>query len=267
MLTDLTWYIVLILILSGFIVGFINTLAGGGTIISLSLFMFLGMPPTLANGTNRVAVVMQTLTSSLGFRRHQALDIRKVTILGIPTVIGSLIGTWIAVDIPSSTFEIILAISMIVMLFFVIYKPSRWLSGKESLINKKSSPLLLFIFFLIGIYGGLIYVGVGYYLIAASVLGAGYDLMRANAAKVYIVLLYVPFTLIFFMAHGEVNYQYGLIHGIGNVAGAWIATRFAVNWGVNFVRWVLVVVVVFVILQTFGVVDVREVLKIVTRDA
>jgi uncharacterized membrane protein YfcA len=91
--------------------------------------------------------------------------------------------------------------------------------------------------------------------------------MRANAAKVYIVLLYVPFTLIIFMAHGEVNYQYGLIHGIGNVAGAWIATRFAVNWGVNFVRWVLVVVVVLVILQTFGVVDVREVLKIVTRDA
>lgn len=263
MLTELTWYIVLILILSGLVVGFINTLAGGGTIISLSLFMFLGMPPGLANGTNRVAVVMQTLTSSLGFRRHHALDMRKASILGIPVVIGSLIGTWIAIDISARTFEIILAAAMIVMLFFVIYKPSRWLSGMESKISSKPSPLLLFVFFLIGIYGGLIYVGVGYYLIAAAVLGAGFDLMKANAVKVWIVLLYVPFTLVIFMWDKQVNYQYGLIHGIGNVIGAWLATRFAVSWGVNFVRWVLVVVVILVIFQTFGLVDVRKVIGLI----
>lgn len=267
MLTELSWYIILILILSGLVVGFINTLAGGGTIISLSLFMFLGMPPGLANGTNRVAVVMQTLTSSIGFRRHHALDMRRASILGIPTVVGSIIGTWIAVDISAKTFEIILAVAMIIMLFFVIYKPSRWLQGVEHKLQQKPSPLLLFIFFLIGIYGGLIYVGVGYYLIAAAVLGAGYDLMKANAVKVWIVLLYVPFTLVIFMIHGQVNYQYGLIHGIGNVIGAWLATRFAVSWGVNFVRWVLVIVVILVILQTFGILDVRQVVRMVIPQA
>ena len=246
------------LVLSGLMVGFINTLAGGGTIISLSLFMFMGLPPAVANGTNRVAVVFQTLTSSLGFRRQQALDLRRATMLGIPTVIGSIIGTLIAVDISKRTFELILAVAMMIMLFFVIYKPSIWLKGKESLMKQKPSFLLMAIFFLIGIYGGLIYVGVGYYLIAAAVLGAGYDLIRANAVKVWIVLLYVPFTLLIFMWYGQVNYKYGLIHAIGNIAGAWIATRYAINWGVNFVRWVLVVFVLLTVVQTFGIFDLRE---------
>lgn len=261
MIEPLSWYIILFLVLSGLIVGFINTLAGGGTIISLSLFMFLGMPPTLANGTNRVAVIMQTLTSSIGFRKYHALDIRKASILGIPTVLGSLIGTWIALDIDARSFEIVLAFAMIVMLFFVIYKPSRWLHGKSSIINRKPSFLLILVFFLIGIYGGLIYVGVGYYIIAAAVLGAGYDLLRANAIKAWIVFLYVPFTLLIFMLDGQVNFKYGLIHGIGNIMGAWLATRYAVKWGVNFIRWILVVVVMLVILQTFGIIDVRELIR------
>lgn len=261
----MSWIIIITLIISGLMVGFINTLAGGGTIISLSLFMFLGMPPTLANGTNRLAVVFQTATSSLGFIRHKALDFRKASILGIPVVIGSILGTWIAIDINPRAFEVILAIAMVFMLFFVIYKPSRWLTGKAELINKKPTPLLMFVFFLIGLYGGLIYVGVGYYLLAAAVLGAGYDLLRANALKVWIVLLYVPFNLFLFMFYGKVNYEYGLIHAIGNVLGAWLATRFAVNWGVNFIRYVLIVVVILVIAQTFGLVDIKDAIRYFVR--
>jgi uncharacterized membrane protein YfcA len=256
----MSWIIVITLIISGLMVGFINTLAGGGTIISLSLFMFLGLPPAIANGTNRLAVVFQTVTSSLGFIRHKALDYKKATVLGIPVVMGSILGTWIAIDINPRAFEIILAISMVFMLFFVIYKPSRWLKGKVELMSTKPSLWLIAIFFLIGLYGGLIYVGVGYYLLAAAVLGAGYDLLRANAIKVWIVLLYVPFNLFIFMYYGLVNYEYGLVHAIGNVIGAWLATRFAVNWGVNFIRWVLAVVIILVIAQTFGIFDVKTVI-------
>ncbi|MHC1708423.1 MAG: sulfite exporter TauE/SafE family protein [Bacteroidales bacterium] len=257
--------ITLILIISGLMVGFINTLAGGGTIISLSLFMFLGMPPALANGTNRLAVVFQTATSSLGFIRHKALDFRKATLLGIPVIIGSVIGTWMALDISPRSFEVILAIAMVFMLFFVIYKPSRWLKGKEELWHKKPTVLLMIVFFLIGLYGGLIYVGVGYYLLAAAVLGAGYDLLRANALKVWIVLLYVPFNLVLFMAYGQVDYKYGLTHAIGNIIGAWAATRFAVKWGVNFIRWVLVAVVLVVIAQTFGLIDIKTGIRLLLK--
>ncbi len=257
----MSWYLILILISSGLLVGFINTLAGGGTIISLSLFMLLGMPPQLANGTNRLAVVFQTFTSSMGFRQSNTLDFKRATILGIPTTIGSIIGTWWALDINPRTFELILAVSMMVMLVFVIYKPARWLKGKDSVIQLRPGWGQMLAFFFIGLYGGLIYVGVGYYLLAALVLGSGYDLLRANAFKVWIVLLYVPFNLILFMAFGQVNYKIGLIHAVGNVLGAWLATRFAVNWGVNFVRWVLVVVVILVICQTFHLFDVRELLR------
>lgn len=261
----MTAWTVAILIGSGLMVGFINTLAGGGTIISLSLFMMLGMPPALANGTNRLAVVFQTFTSSMGFLRHKVLDIRMATRLGIPCVIGSMLGTWIAIDIPARTFEVVLAVSMVFMLVFVIYKPVRWLHGVVSRSGEKPSWWLLVIFFLIGIYGGLIYVGVGYYLLAAIVLGAGCDLLRANAIKVWIVLLYVPFNLILFMMAGQVDYTYGLVHAIGNIGGAWLATRYAITWGVNFVRWVLVAVVLLVIAHTFHVIDVKSMLGLWMR--
>ncbi|HRY32526.1 MAG TPA: sulfite exporter TauE/SafE family protein [Bacteroidales bacterium] len=257
----MSWLIALTLICSGLMVGFINTLAGGGTIISLSLFMFLGMDPVMANGTNRLAVLFQTTTSSFGFRRHRLLDLKRASRLGIPVAAGSLLGTWIAIDISPRVFELILAISMVFMMSFLVFRPNRWLKGMESLTLKKISPGLYFLFFIIGIYGGLIYVGVGYYLLAAIVLGAGYDLLRANAVKVWIVLLYVPFNLVIFMVYGQVDYRYGLVHAIGNIIGAWLATRFAVNWGVNFVRWVLILVILLVVFQTFGLFDVRDLIR------
>jgi uncharacterized membrane protein YfcA len=108
-------------------------------------------------------------------------------------------------------------------------------------------------------------VGVGYFILGAVVLGAGYDLLRANALKVYIVLLYVPFTLAIFMLSGNVNYKYGLIHAIGNVAGAWIASKFAVGWGVNFVKWVLVAVILILVMQSFGLMDISGMVKALIR--
>ncbi len=257
----MSWLIALTLICSGLLVGFINTLAGGGTIISLSLFMFLGMDPVMANGTNRLAVLFQTATSSYGFRKYRLLDLKRASRLGIPVVMGSLIGTWIAIDISPRAFELILAVAMILMMVFLVFRPGRWLKGMESLTLKRSSPGMHLLLFLVGVYGGLIYVGVGYYLLAAIVLGAGYDLLRANAIKVWIVLLYVPFNLVIFMIYGQVDYRYGLVHAIGNITGAWLATRFAVSWGVNFVRWVLILVVLLVVFQTFGLFDVKDLIR------
>jgi len=255
------WLTITALVVTGLMVGFINTLAGGGTIISLSLLMFLGLPPAMANGTNRLAVLFQVFTSSASFRKQGVLDIRKGNILGIPTVIGSLLGAWLAVDINEKIWEKAVAIAMIGMLFFIFVKPAAWLHGNLAMQNKKLSWLQYLLFFLIGIYGGFIHVGVGYFILGAVVLGAGYDLLKANALKVYIVLLYVPFTLAVFMLIGNVNYKYGLIHAVGNVAGAWLASRFAVGWGVNFVKWVLVVVIVILVMQSFGWMDIRGLVR------
>lgn len=257
----MTWFEIVLLIVSGVFVGFINTLAGGGTIISLSLFMFMGLPANIANGTNRIAVVLQNITSVTEFGRKKKLDFRKGTILAVPTIFGAIIGAQIATDINRQVFERALAVVMIVMVYFILVKPSRWLKGQQELLEKKVNGFQIIIFFLIGVYGGFVQVGVGYFILAGVVLGAGFDLVRANAIKVWIVLLYTPMALLVFIFNDQVRWDYGLVHSIGNIIGAYVASRFAVTWGANFVRWVMIVIIAFTVLHLFGIVDFQALLR------
>lgn len=245
------------LIVSGVFVGFINTLAGGGTIISLSLFMFMGLPADIANGTNRIAVILQNMTSVSTFRQQKLLDTRKAIWLSIPTAIGSVIGAQLSVQIDEATFRKALAVVMLLMVFFIMVKPDKWLKGQKSLQERKVSPLQMLIFFAIGIYGGFVQVGVGYFLLAGIVFTAGYDLLRANAIKVFIVLIYTLFALVVFIINDKINWQFGLIHSIGNIIGAFVASRYAVAWGANFVRWFIIVIIFITSADLFGIIDIR----------
>jgi uncharacterized membrane protein YfcA len=123
----MSWFTALLLIGSGILVGFINTLAGGGTAISVAVLMMLGLPANVANGTNRIAVIFQNITSVKAFSNNQLLPWKKATVLAIPTVIGSILGALIAVDIDEAFFRKAMAVIMLIMLFFVIVKPSLWL--------------------------------------------------------------------------------------------------------------------------------------------
>lgn len=248
------------LIIAGLCVGFINTLAGGGSIISLSLLMFLGLPAPVANGTNRIAITIQTLTASVSFKRKKVLDTKKGLKLAIPTVLGSLAGSWIAADINEKIFERAMAVIMLIMLFFILFKPNKYIHGKAELINKPINFWQILLFFGIGVYGGFIHAGVGYFLLASLVLSAGYDLVRANAIKVFLVLLYAPVTLLVFLYNGQIEWAYGLIMTIGNVIGAIIASRLAVSKGVGFVKWVIVVVIIITSGKLFGLYNWQDIM-------
>lgn len=254
----MTWYEIAVLVVSGLLVGFINTLAGGGSIISLSVLMLMGLPAPVANGTNRIAVTIQTLTATTMFRHKKVLDLKKGLWLGLPSAIGSLFGAWIAVDINEEIFEKAMAGIMLVMLVFLFIDSKKYLYGRQDMIDRKISPLQVFIFFIIGIYGGFIHVGIGYFLLAALVMNVGYDLVKANALKVLIVLMYMPFSFLVFMFMSDINWTYGLVMTIGSVVGAYIASRMAVERGVNFVKWVIVVVVVVMSGHFFGIYDIKE---------
>lgn len=242
-------------------VGFINTLAGGGSIISLSVLMLLGLPASMANGTNRIAITIQTLTATTSFRQQKVLEFRKALFLSIPTVIGSLFGAWLAVDIREDIFEKAIGVIMLVMLIFIFYKPHKYIYGQEELSNKPLNWKIYLIFLLIGIYGGFIHLGVGYFLLAGIVGGAGFDLVKANAIKVFIVLAYAPFTLLVFLWYNQVNWTYGLIMAIGNVIGALAASRLAVSKGVDFVKWVIVIVILITSADMFGLYDFKGVIS------
>jgi uncharacterized protein len=249
---------VIALISAGLLVGFINTLAGGGSIISLSILMMLGLPAPLANGTNRIAITIQTLTATTSFRQQKVLETKKAILLSIPAVFGSLLGAWFAVDIQEDVFEKAIGVIMLIMLVFILYKPHKFIYGRPNITEKPLTWTTYVVFFFIGIYGGFIHMGVGYFLLAGIVGLAGFDLVKANAIKVFVVLAYAPFTLLVFLYYDQVNWKYGLILAIGAVIGALIASRLAVSKGVAFVKWVIVVVILITSADMFGIIDIKS---------
>ncbi|MBS3807830.1 MAG: sulfite exporter TauE/SafE family protein [Bacteroidales bacterium] len=237
------WYLILAVIGVGFLAGFINTLAGSGSLLSLPMLMFLGLPANVANGTNRIAILLQNVVGVGSFRQQKVLDTRMGLWLAAPAVIGSLVGAQIAIELNEQVMERVIGALLIAMFFLILYKPAQWVKGQAGQVRAKPSMLQFVIFFVIGIYGGFIQAGVGLFLLAGLVLGAGVDLVRANAMKLLIVLIYTPFALAIFFLNDQVDWKIGLILAVGNMLGAFVASRFAVSWGARYVRYILLTVI------------------------
>ena len=249
------WYIYIAVVFAGVFAGFINTLAGSGSLVTLPLLMFLGLPANVANGTNRIAILLQNVVGVSAFKKQKKIDFKTDTWLTIPAVIGSLIGAWLAVDLNERMMKAAIGGLLIIMFFIILYKPERWIKGKAGVVSPKPGFLNVIIFFFIGVYGGFIQAGVGFFLLAGLVLGAGLDLVKANAVKILIVLFYTPFALLIFILNDQVNYSWGLILAAGNMTGAWLATHMAVEWGPKFVRYILLVTILGAALKLVGVID------------
>jgi len=252
---------IIILIIAGILAGFINTLSGGGSVISLSLLILLGLPANIANGTNRINIFFQSLSSVGSFARQKMFTSMKPVWLGIPATIGSVLGALSAVDVNKKVIEIAITSAMVIMVFFIFYKPDKWLKENTHLLSENIKWWQLVLFFAVGFYGGFIQVGVGYFLLISLVLGVGYDLVKANAVKNLIVFFYVIFALLVFMINGQVNYIYGLILSGGSIIGALIASYLAVKKGAVFIRAIIVLSVVMTILQITGLINFTELLK------
>jgi len=249
------WYLILALIGAGFLAGFINTLAGSGSLITLPMLMFLGLPANVANGTNRIAILLQNVVGVGSFKQQKVLNTKMGFWLAIPAVIGSLVGAQIAIELNEEIMERTIAVLLLVMFFLILYKPQRWIKGQAGYVEAKPTIFQFVIFFLIGIYGGFIQAGVGLFLLAGLVLSAGVNVVRANAMKLLIVLIYSPFAIAIFAMNDQINWQYGLILAVGNMIGAFIASRFAVSWGAKYVRYILLGVILLSSLKLFGVFD------------
>ncbi len=231
-----------LLVTAGFIAGFVNTLAGSGSLVTLPVLIFLGIPPTVANGTNRLAILMQNVVAVSRFRDFGVLEIGKSSRLAIPAVLGAVLGARLAVDLDEEILRRAIGTLFLLLLPVIAFRPQRWLVGRQLDRVEHHWSVWVGLFF-IGVYGGFIQAGVGVFLLVCLVLGAGYDLVRANAIKVLIVLCFTVFALFVFVRHDQVAWLPGLTLGIGNMAGAWWATRLATERGARFVRWLLLIVV------------------------
>lgn len=243
------WYHYVLLVVVGFVVGFINTVAGGGSLISLPVLIFLGLPPSVANGTNRVAVAIQNLMGTAGFSSKGVSTFPFNIYLGISALFGAILGAYIAVDIKGETFNRILAIIMVIVVLIIIFKPKIKLEELQERITGKYLWIGILGFFFFGIYGGFINAGLGFIIILFLHYVNQMTLVRANATKVVVVLVYTLAALAVFEMNDKVQWDVGLVLAIGNGTGAWIASRVSVNKGDGFIKTFLVVMVVIMAIK------------------
>ena len=233
---------VILLLAGGLVAGFVNTVAGGGSVVTIPILieLFSG-DAVLANGTNRVAILLQNIVGVGRFKKAGMLPWRRI--LGvIPAVIlGATAGAWLGTEVSPATMKRVFGVVVLLVAATVLFKPSRWLGGKERTIPE---PWRSLVFFGIGFYGGFIQAGVGFLLLFGLVLGEGMDLVRGNAAKLLLILLYIPVTVLLFWGTNNVNLLAGLVLGVGNMSGAFIAARLAIKKGAGWIRWVIVVAAV-----------------------
>lgn len=247
--------IILILVASGVIVGFINTLAGGATIISITTFMVLGLPVNIANATNRLPAVFENMSASVNFWRNKKLDIRLGLKLSVPAILGNLVGSQIAVTVNEDIIKICLGVVLLSILIFMALSTEKRLKSAGGTLRVRKIDY--FWFFLIGIYGGYIYVGLGYMILAVALLNMRMDLVTANAIKGFVIFVSTCFALGVFMANGQVHYTYGMLHAFGNVIGAFLASQYAIGWGVKFLKYFLIAVTLACLADIVGVIDLR----------
>ncbi len=231
--------------------GFINTLAGGGSLLSIPALILVGMPSPVANATNRVGIVLQSAVASRRFFRKGVLNVREATLTALPALLGAAIGAVAAAELDESVFDIALGIILLVMLVTLFLDPKAFLEERQ---NKLPLLVQIPIFFLIGLYGGFVQAGVGLLIIAALTHLMGHELVRTNAQKVAIVFLLSALALGIFAAYGMVEWIAGLVLAVGSMSGAAVGVHFAMKRGAKAVRWIVVVAVVLSALSLFDVI-------------
>ena len=233
-----------LLILVGFISGFMNTMAGGGSLLTLPLLIFMGLPAAVANGTNRVAIFMSTFSASAGFKSKGVSNFPFNLYLGISGFLGALIGAQIAIDIKGELFNKILAVIMILVVLLIVFKPKINYSNVLERLSGKHLFVSVLAFFFIGIYGGFINAGIGFVIMLFLHYYNRLNLVKVNATKVVIVLIYTTGALVTFALAEKVNWTYGLFLATGNFIGGWTSSRWSVKKGENTIKTFLIIMVV-----------------------
>jgi len=235
---------VLILFAVGLISGTMNVIAGGGSMITLPVLIMLGLPANVANGTNRVAILVQNVGATWSFHRLGLVSGPWLRLGAPPALVGAVLGTWTALNIGDLAFERILAFVLVLAAGWMLWRPM-------SSVTEVNTPppeggkgwLLRALFCGLGFYGGFIQAGMGFIVLAVTT-SFGLDLIRSNAVKVTLVLAFTPLALGIFAYNGRVEWLTGFVLAGGTFIGALIGVRLQILRGQKWVRRVLTATVV-----------------------
>lgn len=241
----------LLLLITGIATGFLNVMAGGGSMLSVPIMIFLGIPGTVANATNRIAILPQNVSATIAFFRKGFSNFKLSLTLAACSIPGAIIGAWAASQIPNDNFNTILAIIMIFVLIVMAIP-----QGKK--IDHKTTPSKARLItghlcmVAIGFWGGFIQIGVGFLLMPVLNRVMQFDLLTTNMHKVFIVMCYTAVALFVFSTQLELIWQAGIALAIGATIGGWLAANFQIKQGIGAIKLVLnIVIVAFIIKLLF----------------
>lgn len=238
----------LLLFLAGLAAGVINALAGGGSFMTVPLLIFTGLEPTVANATNRLAVWIQCFFGTRKLYRMGYFPRNYCFKVVVPLSAGTVLGAYLLTVMPDDTFRKYFAFFMVLMTLVTFLKPVSKEQRPDVEFTAKSLTVNYIIYFFIGIYIGFIQAGVGFMIIAASVI-SGLGMVRANAVKMFLNFAAATISLAIFIYAGKVLLLPALAMGAGMSFSAVIASGMSVKVSEVFLkRLVSAVIVIFAVL-------------------
>jgi uncharacterized protein len=239
-MTTLEIWQILLLALIGVAAGWLNVMAGGGSLLTVPVMLFMGIPGPVANGTNRIAILAQNITAVTAFRRHGYSDFKLGLSLASAASLGAIAGASLGVKLEGEWFDRVLALVMIGVLLLMATGQDKvkHMDGDSEAKNLLAGHLLMVG---AGFWGGFIQIGVGFILMPILHRVLGLDLKRVNMHKVLIVLVYTVVALFVFAAQLELLWWTGLGLAVGNSIGGWLGAHTTVRVGDSLIRRVLYV--------------------------
>lgn len=237
---NLTFWHYLIIALLGITASIINMMAGGGSNLVLPLLMMFGLPPDIANGSNRMGIFFQSLAGIRSFYRADRLPTHDLRQILLPTVIGGLAGAGLASVLPNTVLKPALLASVLAVAALTFFKPNLLIVPEgavpKTVAATRGARALLF---LTGVYGGFVQASAGFLLLPLMTGLLHYDLMRANALKILCTLVFTTVSLLVFMSQGKIWWSVALVLAAGNTIGSIIGVRISLRLNPKIIRWVL----------------------------
>ncbi len=230
--------------------GFINVNAGGGSSITLPALIFLGLDASVANGTNRLAILIQNISAVRSFKQEDYHDFKTSFKLSLFTLPGAIAGAIIATKIGDELFQKILAVIMIGIIISILIPRNNNPDDNDTV--KSNLPAYLSMIG-IGFYGGFIQVGVGFLLMASLRYLMKLNLVLVNMHKVFIVLIYTVPALLIFIVTDNINWVMGIVLATGSATGAWWAAKFSIKKGEKLIKLILIVAVFIMAVKLLGI--------------
>ena len=232
----MAWWEALLLVIGGLLAGAINTVAGGGSMLTVPLLVLAGVPGNAANGSNRVGILTSNVAAVATFRRLGVDGLRHASRVVVPIVLGGLIGSFaVGRLLDDAAFERVFGLLMIPLVILSVRRPSN-ASGDRAWSTTK----VVIVFLLIGIYGGAFQAGVGLVLLAA-LTRSGFDLVMSNSIKVIVNTAVTVVALPVFILSGDIAWAPALVLAAGFVVGGWLGAQASFRGGEVLIRRVMVV--------------------------